>query len=109
LPAQMPDPTLDSVLALSRLYANLLAVESRLLERLLALRAQLPVDDGLHPSLDDAIRSLEVTIRENATALLDTPAGAPASGAGRTNGELQRRTDQASALAELRWREQRGT
>src|SRR2546423_8227404 len=59
LAGPMSEPTLDSIAALSRLYANLLMVESRLLERLLSLRAQLPADDPLHGSLQDAIHSLQ--------------------------------------------------
>jgi hypothetical protein len=94
----MPEPTLDSIAARSRLYANLLMVESRLLERLLGLRAQLPADDPLHGSLQDAIHSLQVAIHENAVVLLEGPDGQPAA-----NEDLQRRTDEASHAAEQRW------
>jgi hypothetical protein len=94
----MPEPTLDSIAALSRLYANLLMVESRLLDRLLGLKAQLPSDDPLHGSLQDAIRSLQVAIHENAVALLQGQNGQPAA-----EEELQRQTDEASYAAEERW------
>jgi hypothetical protein len=94
----MSEPTLDSIAALTRLYANLLMVESKLLDRLLGLRAQLPPDDPLHDSLQDAIRSLRVAIHENAVALLQGPDGQHVD-----DRDLQRRTDEASYAAEERW------